>query len=638
MKTHASVFILGILGISFAVSGTAGAVPRIILDTDMRGDCDDAGALALLHALADNGECEMLGVMASTTGPHVVGTIAAINAFYGRPDLPVGLYGGEGLHGADNYAPVVGDPMWFPARVSNETAPDSASLYRRLLHDAPDNSVTIVVIGGQPCVYGLLQSEADHEGDGSINKTGAELAAAKVAELVLMAGSFGDPNHREWNIILDVVAAQTVARDWPGTIVYSGFEIGQVIQTGGTLQDAEINPVAMSYKLYRGTEGGQGAIGNRSSWDQTAVYYGVRGLEYDGQPVWGLKGPVAVSFSDEGHTHFEEDSASDRYYFTQEMSVKETERIIEELMVQPPRASATLAAPTPGQAFVTNTDVALKASVATLSCRPAPQNEEAAIALEAAITLRNQAVSRVVFLVDDEAVAETAAAPYTATWRPGAPGTYHVQAYADCEGGGRFYTKRVPVSVIQAHETTGLNRRNANMNLALAPDAQLSGSVADGAGRGTPQSILYDPATEEYHIRTQWNEYGVAHGQDLGLLAEENPFFWQASWNTAKNINEITLGGTYLNQPQPFALWQVQYRHDGRWRALLEGQGGWLNTGVLQWGSANGPTVVADAVRVIVYSDGTHPLTSVHLRARGGHSDNTDDRDTAHKAVMIRYR
>jgi hypothetical protein len=38
---------------------------RIILDTDMSGDCDDAGALALLHALADQGECEILATVVS---------------------------------------------------------------------------------------------------------------------------------------------------------------------------------------------------------------------------------------------------------------------------------------------------------------------------------------------------------------------------------------------------------------------------------------------------------------------------------------------------------------------------------------------------------------------------------------------
>ncbi|MEP1642867.1 MAG: nucleoside hydrolase, partial [Rhodopirellula bahusiensis] len=36
---------------------------KLILDTDMSGDCDDAGALPLLHALADRGECEILAVV-----------------------------------------------------------------------------------------------------------------------------------------------------------------------------------------------------------------------------------------------------------------------------------------------------------------------------------------------------------------------------------------------------------------------------------------------------------------------------------------------------------------------------------------------------------------------------------------------
>lgn len=35
---------------------------KIIFDTDIGGDCDDAGALALLHRLCDMGEAELLAV------------------------------------------------------------------------------------------------------------------------------------------------------------------------------------------------------------------------------------------------------------------------------------------------------------------------------------------------------------------------------------------------------------------------------------------------------------------------------------------------------------------------------------------------------------------------------------------------
>ena len=39
----------------------ASAAPvKVIFDTDMETDCDDAGALAVLHTLADRDECEIL--------------------------------------------------------------------------------------------------------------------------------------------------------------------------------------------------------------------------------------------------------------------------------------------------------------------------------------------------------------------------------------------------------------------------------------------------------------------------------------------------------------------------------------------------------------------------------------------------
>ncbi len=322
---------------------TAGARPVVILDTDMRSDCDDAGALATLHALADLEECEILAVMASTTGSHVVGAIDAINTYYGSPELPVGLIAGSHTRGSDDFAPTLADTGLFPGTQVNADAPDSSMLYRQLLHEAPEQSVTIVVVGGQGAVYQFLQTEANHEGDG-IPYTGLELAAAKVRELVLMAGNFENPNHEEFNVRIHLAGAQFIAEEWPGEIVYSGYEIGHPILTGEGLNafDPEINPVAMAYKLYRGTSGGQGVIGDRNSWDQTAVYYAVRGVEHEGQPIWSVSDRGHVSFSDTGRTEFSPDAGSDRRYLIQEMSVSATGEIIEELMVRPPTSRATI--------------------------------------------------------------------------------------------------------------------------------------------------------------------------------------------------------------------------------------------------------------------------------------------------------
>src|SRR3954447_4901419 len=62
----------------------------ILFDTDMMTDCDDAGAMAVLHALADNGECEILATVVSARDPWSVAAVDAINTYYGRPDLPIG--------------------------------------------------------------------------------------------------------------------------------------------------------------------------------------------------------------------------------------------------------------------------------------------------------------------------------------------------------------------------------------------------------------------------------------------------------------------------------------------------------------------------------------------------------------------
>ncbi|HRT97049.1 MAG TPA: Tm-1-like ATP-binding domain-containing protein, partial [Planctomycetota bacterium] len=74
-----------------ALPALAAEPVKIIFDTDMDSDCDDAAALALLHALADNGEAEILATMCSATHPFSAPCTDAINTYYGRPNLPIGV-------------------------------------------------------------------------------------------------------------------------------------------------------------------------------------------------------------------------------------------------------------------------------------------------------------------------------------------------------------------------------------------------------------------------------------------------------------------------------------------------------------------------------------------------------------------
>jgi hypothetical protein len=64
---------------------------RVIFDTDMWGDIDDVLALAMLNALQDRGEAKILAVTGSTDDKWSASFINLFEAFYGHPEMPVGL-------------------------------------------------------------------------------------------------------------------------------------------------------------------------------------------------------------------------------------------------------------------------------------------------------------------------------------------------------------------------------------------------------------------------------------------------------------------------------------------------------------------------------------------------------------------
>ena len=60
----------------------------VIFETDMCTDVDDVGALAVLHALADSGEAEILAISFNEVHPSAADAICAINTWYNRDDIP----------------------------------------------------------------------------------------------------------------------------------------------------------------------------------------------------------------------------------------------------------------------------------------------------------------------------------------------------------------------------------------------------------------------------------------------------------------------------------------------------------------------------------------------------------------------
>jgi hypothetical protein len=231
----------------------------VIYETDMCFDVDDAGALAVLHALADNDEARILAVCFNEVHKDGAAAIDAINTWYGRGDIPVGIYKDElSAPDASRYLDALAAlPNDMPEDITQ--VPDAEELYVSVLESQPDSSVTIISVGFLNNLGNLLESHKD-------------LIARKVCLLVIMAGVHND----DFNLVRHdlVETSQFVFSQWPTPIVVS--QPGGNIYTGESLEACpEDNPVREAYYRWfnRSFEG-------RSSWDQVAVLFGVKGPGY----------------------------------------------------------------------------------------------------------------------------------------------------------------------------------------------------------------------------------------------------------------------------------------------------------------------------------------------------------------------
>jgi inosine-uridine nucleoside N-ribohydrolase len=328
------------LMLTSAIAAAAEPV-KIIMDVDMAEDVDDVGAIAVLHALVDRGEAQILGFMVSSKNEWTVPCLEAINTWYGRPDLPIGYqhslqYGyhnlkDPGRETPSKYAEAVAKN--FPHRLQRSSdAPDAAKLCRKLLAAQPDHSVTIVSVGFLSNLRDLLDSRPDE----SSPLDGEALVKQKVKQWVCMGGIFpggkfpdgGD----EYNFMWDTTASVRAVNDWPTPVVFSGFEIGARIKTGARLKEtSEKNPVRACYEYYN-------RLNPRESWDETAVLYAVRGPQDD----WELSAPgfclmhARVPF---GYNQWISSADGPHRYLVEKKSPEAMARIIEDLMIQPPQAA-----------------------------------------------------------------------------------------------------------------------------------------------------------------------------------------------------------------------------------------------------------------------------------------------------------
>jgi hypothetical protein len=311
------------------------APPRVILDTDMLTDCDDAGALALLHSLADAGEVRILGVVLNGKDVHGKhgAVVGAINRYYGRGDLPSGTCKrpeGDSPRKASSYSRAIFDEFRHDGLTDDER-PDALQVYRRLLAAAPDGSVTIASIGFLTNLDSLLKSAGD-EADA---RDGFALVRAKVRLLSLMGGQYPAGSEHNLNYAGAVESARFVCRYWPDEavpMVFSGFELGAAIITGKSYQQAPPSPMRRCYELaYDSLRNG------RPSWDQTTVLHAVRGVSHGGTTYWTETGGGSNQIDAMGANAWVTSPVRRQTYLKRAMDDAAMGALIDDLMTRPPK-------------------------------------------------------------------------------------------------------------------------------------------------------------------------------------------------------------------------------------------------------------------------------------------------------------
>ncbi len=255
---------------------------KLIFDTDMGSDCDDVGALALLHAYMDDGKAELLAcIYSSGKVPYGAGIVDAINTYYGRGEIPVGAY-----HRDD-----VGDPIDKMSAeklakdtsafgndiVSNYDAPEQTELLRKILCAQEDSSVTYITVGHTKGIYDLLVSKGDHVSP----LNGFDLVKQKVKRWIAVGGVSLDESYfvYDWNFSKNGSAPYTkyTVERWPVKAVF--IYGGEHVFMGKNLKNTPPgNIVRTAYRDWLWWWGHKTLDDQRLSGDLLAVYYAVEGL------------------------------------------------------------------------------------------------------------------------------------------------------------------------------------------------------------------------------------------------------------------------------------------------------------------------------------------------------------------------
>lgn len=306
---------------------------NIILDTDIGCDCDDAGALYILNVFCDCDDCVIKAVTHTTSQKHGIACVSAINKYFNRTTIPLGVLKMDGFLDAgefDTYATKTAKK--YPCDViSGDDAEDAVKVLRRTLTESEKQSIHMCFIGQLKNAAMLLRSLPDEISP----LNGIELVRTKVAEITVMGGNFSkaeikdvkyDGSDVEYNIKCDIPSAKYFCENCPVKTVFCGFELGVDILSGREMLalDNDENPTNFMYKVHGG---------ERSSWDLLAVLYCVHGAEDN----FELSDAGNIRITDTGISLFEA-APNGKHFYLKLKSDKETlENLLNKLLIIPPK-------------------------------------------------------------------------------------------------------------------------------------------------------------------------------------------------------------------------------------------------------------------------------------------------------------
>lgn len=294
---------------------------NMIIDADLGNCTDDLLALQAAFAFQSKGWCEIKGLISSRGTEKVQRFADCLLHYYNADNVPLGVTrNDESFFEITPYYQLVdavdeeGNPLLEGTGIPLSERLDGPELYRKLLSEASDHSITIVCIGFTTNICALLRSGPDKYSP----LKGIDLIRNKVKALHLMGCCFGKVRQRystelldvEYNILGDIPSAQELFAKWPVEIHVFPVEGGLVFPSDHdeVLSDYSWQPDNPLYLVYsRYDEWHTGDLG-QYWWDPFVVLHSMESEE-----LYNCTGSGVISINETGRSVYVADPDGKHY-------------------------------------------------------------------------------------------------------------------------------------------------------------------------------------------------------------------------------------------------------------------------------------------------------------------------------------